>query len=131
MFANMFWPLSRICNLQQSRIPLRNFLNLVLLCNDNGPRWGRAKNKGFFSTFMTFFYILFLIQKCFKIIINKVIRITAAHTSMNLTSSKWNLVQSEQILKHLYNNVWIMPILWMYGKKLSKWVNISLKVGLQ
>ena len=37
-FVNLFWFLNKICNLQQLRIPLRDVLNLVLVCNDNG-RW--------------------------------------------------------------------------------------------
>ena len=37
-FANLFWLLNTICTLQQLRMPLRDFLNLVLVYNDNGPR---------------------------------------------------------------------------------------------
>ena len=37
-FANLFRLLNTICNLQQLRIPLRDFLNVVLVANDNGPR---------------------------------------------------------------------------------------------
>ena len=38
--ANLFLLLNTICNLQQLRTTLRDFLNLVLLCNDNGSKGG-------------------------------------------------------------------------------------------
>ena len=64
--------LSKICNLQQLRMPLRDFFNLVLVCN-NGPRQGRTKNKVFLCTVITFSLTLYLLS--FKTIINKVLRI--------------------------------------------------------
>ena len=35
-FANLFWLLKTICNLQQSRIPLRDFFKLSSSLYDNG-----------------------------------------------------------------------------------------------
>ena len=35
-FANLFRFLNTICNLQPLRMPLRDFLNLVIVCNGNG-----------------------------------------------------------------------------------------------
>ena len=35
---NLFGLLNTICNLQQLRIPLIDFFNLVLVCSDNVPR---------------------------------------------------------------------------------------------
>ena len=43
-FANLFWLLNTICNLQQLRIPLRDFLNLILVCNDNGTKLRKSLN---------------------------------------------------------------------------------------
>ena len=40
--------------------------------------------------------------------------------SFNNFNSSWNLVQSEQILKHLNTSVYIIPNLYVDGKKLSK-----------
>ena len=62
-FANLFWLLNTICNLQQLRMSLRDFLNLVLVCNDNGPRYGRTKNKVFLGTVITFSCILYLLSR--------------------------------------------------------------------
>ena len=132
-FANLFWLLNTICNLQQLRIPLRYFLNLVLVCNDNGPRYGRTKTKALLGTVITFSCNLYLLSrntlkqlllKFAKLLLkaSRAISPLFLKTSINLTSSKWNVVQSEQIQKHLYNNVCNKPILLLDGKKLSKWV---------
>ena len=41
----------------------RDFLNLVLVCNDNGPRYRRTKNKVFLGTVITFSCILYLLSR--------------------------------------------------------------------
>ena len=76
---------------------------------------------------------MFVIQKCFKTIIHKVLRITVALENIhNLTNFKWNFVQSEQIWKYLYS-CFVMCIikhvpvkgekeLW----KCSKWLELLL-----
>ena len=69
-FANLFWLLNTICNLEQSRMPLGDCLNLVLVYNDTGPRYGRTKNKVFLGTVVTFPCILYLLSRnsnCFPV----------------------------------------------------------------
>ena len=61
--ANLFWLLSTICNLQQLRMPLKDFRNLVLVWNDNGPKLGRTKTKVFLDTVITFSRILYLLSR--------------------------------------------------------------------
>ena len=64
-FANLFWLLNTIYNLQQLIIimTLRDFLNLVLVCNDNRPRYGSTKNKVFLGIVITFSCILYLLSR--------------------------------------------------------------------
>ena len=52
-----------MCNLQQLKMSLRDFLNLVLVCNDNDPRNGRTKNRVVLGTVITFFCILYLLSR--------------------------------------------------------------------
>ena len=52
-----------MCNLQQLKMSLRDFLNLVLVCNDNDPRYGRTKNRVVLGTVITFFCILYLLSR--------------------------------------------------------------------
>ena len=47
VFANLLWLLNAISKFQQLRIPSKDFLNFVLVYNDNGPR---KRSKGFLGT---------------------------------------------------------------------------------
>ena len=62
-FANLFWLLNTIYNLQQLIMTLTDFLNLVLVCNDNRPRYGSTKNKVFLGIVITFSCILYLLSR--------------------------------------------------------------------
>ena len=42
--------LNTICNLQQLRMLFNDFFNLVLVCKDIEPRYGRTRTRGFSST---------------------------------------------------------------------------------
>ena len=47
---NLVLFLNTICNLQQLRMFFNDFFNLVLVCKDIEPRYGRTRTRGFFST---------------------------------------------------------------------------------
>ena len=53
-FISLFWLLKTICNLKHLKIPLNNFLNLVLLCNENKLEERRVRSKGFWGTIIIF-----------------------------------------------------------------------------
>ena len=52
--VSLFWLLKTICNLKHLKIPLNNFLNLVLLCNENKLEERRVRSKGFWGTIIIF-----------------------------------------------------------------------------
>ena len=62
-FANLFRLLNTICHLRKLRTPLRDFRNLIVVCNDTGPKQGRTKSKGFLGTSINFSCILFLLSR--------------------------------------------------------------------
>ena len=51
--VSFLWLLKTIWSLQQFKMPLKDFLNLVLVCKETSPRYGSDKIKVFFSTVVT------------------------------------------------------------------------------
>ena len=63
---NFFWLLNIFCNLQQLKIPLRDFLNLVLVCNKYGPHRGCK-----FALFIDYIYVKKVHSVVFLIVCSK------------------------------------------------------------
>ena len=49
VLPNLVLFLNTICNLQQLRMFFNDFFNLVLVCKDIEPRYGRTRARDFFS----------------------------------------------------------------------------------
>ena len=100
--ASFLWLLKTIWSLQQFKMPLKDFLNLVLVCKEISPRYGSDRVKVFFSTVVTWGRImtnlLITILKHFSI--NDKGYPFFKKTCFKKLSSSRNFVQSQQILKH-------------------------------
>ena len=101
--VSFLWLLKTIWSLQQFKMPLKDFLNLALVCKETSPYGsGSDRTKVFFSTvvtwgrFMTNLLITILKHLSIK---DKGYSFFKSTCFENLSSS-WNLVQLEQILKH-------------------------------
>ena len=93
--------LKTIWSLQQFKMPLKGFLNLVLVCKEISPRCGSDRIKVFFSTVVTWgrFMTNLLISILKHMSINDKYPFFK-NTCLTKLSSSWSFVQSEQILKY-------------------------------
>ena len=110
--ASFLWLLKTIWSLQQLKMPLKDFLNLVLVCKEISPRYG-GRIKVFFSTAVTLGHfmtkLLITILKHLSTINDKGYPFFK-NTCVKKLRSSWNFVQSEQILKHRQARVYQLCI---------------------
>ena len=99
---NFLWLLKTIWSLQQFKMPLKDFLNLVVVCKETSPRYGSDRTKVFFSTVVTWgcFMTNLLITILKHLSINDKGYPFFKNTCFKKLRSSWNLAQSEQILNH-------------------------------
>ena len=98
-FASFLRLLKGIWSLQQFKMLLKGFLNLVLLCNEMSPRYGSDRIKDFCSTVVTWgrFMTNLLITILKHLSINDKGYPLFKNTCFKTLSSSSNFVQSEQI----------------------------------
>ena len=93
--------LNTICNLQQLRMFFNNFLNLVLVCKDTEPRYGKTRTRGFFSTIRVVSTCMLSINFLKHLLIKSSGYPFLTKISFKRTNSLFNLVKLEQICKYL------------------------------
>ena len=98
-FESFLWLLKRISSWQEFSKPLRDFLNLILVCKKISPRYGNDKNKVFFPTVFNCGRLInnFSTNALKQLSINDKGYPSFKTTCYKKLSYSWTLVQSNEI----------------------------------